>query len=387
MIRLLDPVLAAPPKVRTLKNEGAALVFLEQPVRGWKPPFFEEQGKSWAIAVDYPFGGKANSLLGLCTRLEEDTTSTLKELPPPFALIWSDGTGGIRVQNDGLGQAQLFEYDDGQLWALTNRIAALSALGIRLVPEPEEWAVRVTLGWFPLRLSGYRNVRFLGPGTRLLLERHGVHRRTYETLGRWMSSDPLAEDECLELARSSLIEMIEAAIPLWHRPTATLSGGHDTRAVVSSLLAVGADFSVRVNGSPDHPDVVLAKELARRAGFRLRVLAQGGLPPGDPEGCRRCMSLALLWQAGYRDAVLHKSFLARQEGLGGGGVNVMGQHGEIGRDHYAKRVRARELHGKTTTTRCFGDFSARCLRSSDPSCGRACARRFVLHADKPTTTA
>lgn len=339
---MLHPVLAAPPKIRVLESDDASLVFLEQPVRGWKGPFFEENGNSWAIAPDYPFGGKADSLLSICNRLDEDPTSSLDQLAPPFALIWSEGRGGIRVQNDGLGLAQLFEYNDGRLWALTNRVSALSALGIRLIPEPEEWAIRVTLGWFPLNMSGYRNVRFVGPGTEFVLGRHGVRRKTYDTLRRWISSDPLAENECLELARWSLIEMIEAAVPLWNKPWATLSGGHDTRAVVSSLLVVDADFSVKVNGSLDHPDVVLAQDLAQRAGLRLKVLTESGLPPEDPEGCRRCISLALLWQAGYRDAVLHKSFLARHKGFQGGGVNVMGQHGEIGRGYYARSIGARE---------------------------------------------
>jgi len=37
----------------------------------------------------------------------------------------------VRVQNDGLSQAPLFEYEDERVYALTNRLCALRALGVR----------------------------------------------------------------------------------------------------------------------------------------------------------------------------------------------------------------------------------------------------------------
>jgi hypothetical protein len=246
----------------------------------------------------------------------------------------------VHVQNDALGQAQLFEYDDGRLFALTNRVSALAALGVQLAPVAQEWAVRAALGWFPLQLSGYRNVRFVEPGTRLVLDRGGVRRASFDVLRRWVAPAPLPEAECLELARSSLVRAIAAGAALWEKPKVGLSGGRDTRAVVSVLRSLGIEFAARVRGSLERPDVVVAQRLADIAAFPLRVRTTAGLPPEDAAECRRSISLALRWQAGYMVSSKHKTFLSRQTGLDGGVVNVMGQHGEIGRSYYARMIRA-----------------------------------------------
>lgn len=339
---LLDPLLAAPATERQIETAAASVVFVEQPVRGWRAPLFEAKGERWAIAVDYPLG--TTNLLGLARRLEEVPRELLETLAPPFAVIWGGSAGSaVHVQNDGLGQAQLFEFNDGRLLVLTNRISALGALGIQPEPVPEEWAVRCALGWFPLRLSGYRNVRFVEPGTRLSFEQDGVHRQVFDVLSGWVSPDPLGEKDCLELARSSLMCSIEAAAPLWQRPSVGLSGGWDTRAVVATLRALGLEFSARVRGAPGRPDVVVASELARTAGIELRVRSRAGLPPDDAAACRRSISRALRWQAGYMVTAKHKTFLAGRAALDGGVVNVMGQHGEIGRSYYARMIGAPQL--------------------------------------------
>lgn len=339
--RLLEPILEGDVTTWTAENGVASLVFLEQPVRGWNAPLREQDDRGWVIAAEYPFGSTPRSLRD---RLEQNPLATLAEQAPPFALVWSGrGDSEVNVQNDGLGQAQLFEYDDGRLWALTNRISAFTALGARVEPDPEQWAVRTALGWFPLQLTGYRNVRFVAPGTRFTLSEDGVGRTTIDAVGRWVNPDPLPAGDCLELARTSLMRSLEQALPLWDRPSVGLSGGWDTRAVVATLRSLDADFSARVRGSFERPDVRVATELAEIAGFPLRVRSQAGLPPETPEACRHSISLALRWQAGYMVSAKHKTFLARQKGLDGGVVNVMGQHGEIGRAYYAKRIRATEL--------------------------------------------
>ncbi len=130
---------------------------------------------------------------------------------------------------------------------------------------------------------------------------------------------------------------------LWEHPTVGLSGGRDSRAVVSCLRVLGADFDARVKGLPGRYDVVVAPQLAKIAGFKLKIKHSADLPPDDPGSCRRCISLALLWQAGHMLSKKHKTFLSGREHLDGGRVNIMGQHGEIGRATWADQIRACEV--------------------------------------------
>jgi hypothetical protein len=340
LAELVAPVLAATPRVRILRPGSVRVVSLELPVRGWKPSPFEEDEQTWALAPDYPVGN-ASALPVLCRALEDDPFGLVRELAPPWSLIWSDKASGVtRVQNDGLGQAQLFEYRDGAHWALTNRILALELLGIPVVVEPEEWAVRLTIGWFPLQTTGYRGVRFLEPAVQLAVDGAQLRRTQVEVLGDWVNPGPLSREDALELARHSLMRQIEAAIPLWDCPSAGLSGGWDTRSVVAVLRSLEPNFRARVRAKPGRYDAMIASELARIGGFQLRVNHTADVPVHGTAGYRRSIALALRWQAGYVETTKHRSFLAGDKRLPPGVVNVMGQHGEIGRAYYAKRFRA-----------------------------------------------
>ncbi len=78
-------------------------------------------------------------------------------------------------------------------------------------------------------------------------------------------------------------------MPIWEKPPVGLTGGWDTRAVVSFLRALGADFSARVGSLPGHPDVLIASELAKIAGFDLAVRHAADLPPDNADACRGCI--------------------------------------------------------------------------------------------------
>ena len=223
----------------------AHLAWLELPVKGWRSPRSEERvdgaesGARFALALDYPVGarralagvGKPVAqgeplLLALAESLAEDPEPLLRELAPPFSLIWDDGAGAMRLQTDGLGQSQLFEHDGPSCFAVTNRIAALSVLGIPLEPVAEEWAVRFTLEWFPDHSSGYRGVSLLPSGSQLRLDAGGVHRTRNDVIHGWVHPPAMEREEIFELAAAGLRNHLADAMEHWERPSVGLSGGH-----------------------------------------------------------------------------------------------------------------------------------------------------------------
>lgn len=355
--KIFSPLFSVPPKPTIRQNSATRMVFLELPVRGWKPPFFQEDELTWALALDYPIDGCTalaangipsedhNVLPILCRSLQSNPVGLLREMAPPFSLVWSSKqTSETFVQNDGLGQAQLFEYQDDQLWALTNKFFALNAVGASLEMKIEDWAFRSALGWFPLDMTGYKRIRYFQPGTQVRLGPDGVSRTIHDVLSEWVNPGDLSQADCLEMARCSLLKQIRAGMPLWEKPFADLSGGWDTRAVVSSLRALGAEFSASVTGQEELRDVIVASKLAKIAGFDLSVIrGSAGLPPDTPEECKRRISLALLWQAGYIVNHQHKELLSNYTHLGGGKLDIMGAHGEIGRGVYSKMIKAKSL--------------------------------------------
>ena len=358
---VLAPLFAAAPRATVEANGAAAMVFLDLPVEGWSAPFAQADRHGRAFAVDYPVGiGRVFAASGrpapprdaelppFARMLADDPAPLLRELPPPFALLWwPRGVDAALLQTDGLGRAQVLEYDDGVVWAATNKVTALRALGIALELEPLDWAVKSAVGWFPQARTGYRHLTYVAPGTQLRVEPGGVRRRVDDVLRDWVHPPAMAPHEALELGRAALIRHVRDGAPYLDGPAAGLTGGWDTRAVVSSFVAAGVGVRARVKGREGSLDVAVARRLAAIAGLELDVLEDAELPPDGVDELERSMRLALLWQGGHMWSENHKTFLAGDAAqLDRPVVHVMGQHGEIARGSYERRVKAWKAAGE-----------------------------------------
>jgi len=218
---------------------GANLAGFEIPLDGWNADLEQEDRDRWVMSIDPPINARAalgrvglssqpsDVLLTLAEALENDPRPLVGELAPPTSLLWENRrTDDLRLQTDGLGHAQLFEYDDDDFTVITNRIHALSCLGIELKPVAEEWAARFTIGWFPLSTTGFRDVQTLRGGTQLCFGKKGVTRDVHSVLNDWVHPEPMSRDDALELGTASLETMCDEAMAQWTRPSVGLSGGY-----------------------------------------------------------------------------------------------------------------------------------------------------------------
>src|SRR3954453_4980506 len=257
----LAPLFCEPLRTTVHATDAAAIVFLERPVAGWRAPFVQRDSGSVAFAVDYPVGvprvlaacgfhrpPPASERPALGRALAADPAPVLRELPPPFSLVWWPAGGEPLVQTDGLGRAQVLEYDDGAVWAVTNKVAALRALGASLELDPVDWAVKSAVGWFPMARTGYRALAYLAPGTQLSVGRDGVGRRVDDVLREWVHPPAMGAQDALELGRDALVRHVRHGAPDFEPPAAGLTGGWATRAFVSSFVAAGVEVRAKVKG-------------------------------------------------------------------------------------------------------------------------------------------
>jgi len=354
--KLFSPLVDKPFKFYSHTNDATSLVYLELPVENWCAEYWQKDEQTLALSIDFPFDSKEvlsdsgisvnkkNVLPELCRQFEKDPEPILSELAPHFCLLWASQQGNeTYVQNDGLGFCQIFEFNDGDSWVLTNKISALPALGIQPQLHKEDWATRLALGGFLLDSSGFKDIRTLAPATRLRITRNEINRENFDVIGGWLNADRMTEQDCCELAKLSLHKQLVAASKYWKSPPAAgLTGGRDSRAVTSALLAEGIDFSVRIRGQLESYDVMVAMELAKIAGLELSIERETCLPPASSDELKRKILMALLWQAGNMRVSIHKIFLAGSPFLSGGKINIMGQHGEIGRGMYQKFMNLKE---------------------------------------------
>jgi hypothetical protein len=390
---VFSPLFEELPTARARSLGSANLVSVELPVGGFKPAPHGSDASTWAYAPQYPINAaralaavgapvddEADALPALGRALEAQPHRVLRELAPPFSLIWGGhDSASVSVQTDGLGHAMLYEYRDERVWALTNRPFALSALGVTLEPDAREWAVRAVLGWFPGTTTGFRNVRYLRPGTQLRVGPDGVEEARHDVLADWVAGTSESREACLDRARSSVLDLVEAARPLVERPYLSLSGGWDSRSVLAAVLAAGMPFDAKVRGPEDHADVLSARRLAATAGFALEAQHSASVPPADHEGCRSQILRALIWQAGGRNAHKHKTFQVSGRFRDGGSVGLSGQHGEIGRSRYLVRARKQGAVGPASDDALLALLTRKAPRFMRPSL-RAYARDAILDA-------
>ena len=341
----------ATPDVVTIHQAGWALVYLELAVGGWSAPFLERDDRGWALSLDFPVDADRavrpdddgdTYLTRFASALRARPAYVLATTSPPFVLIHGDhGADDIQLHNDGLGFAQLLEYDDGRVHAVTNRPLALRALDVTLEPVPAEWGARALLGWVPTDKTGYRHLSVIPPATGLRFTAGGVERTSHAVLERWLATDHAATDELLDRAADSVRSFAVDAARFWTRAGAGLSAGLDSRSVVATMVAadVAPDF-VRTHGHPSNQEMIIARHLGATLDVPHVLQTGRGFPPERDDELRRCVKSALRWQAGMMENKAHKSFNMGRTALSPGNVNIMGKHGEIGRGYYYRRAGA-----------------------------------------------
>ena len=219
---------------------------------------------------------------------------------------------GPLVQTDGLGRAQVLEYDDGALWAATNKVAALRALGVGLELDPVDWAVKSAVGWFPMARSGYRHLTYLAPGTQLRVEPRGRARGASTTsLREWVHPPAMGAEDALEAGRAALVRHVRDGAPYFDAPAAGLSGrlGHargrlgvrrrGRRRARRRSRAGRATSTSRSRG-----------RLARIAGLELEVARGGRAPARRADDLERACASRCCGRAGHMWSENHKTFLS-----------------------------------------------------------------------------
>lgn len=108
----------------------------------------------------------------------------------------------------------------------------------------------------------FREVRKLSPAT-IYRFKDGACRekRSYWSMA---DLDPFRyrDRRAVEELGAAMIDAARRIGRVFPRPICDLTGGYDSRAVVTAFLAAGVDFSTTVSGPPDSPDVRVARSLS-----------------------------------------------------------------------------------------------------------------------------
>jgi asparagine synthase (glutamine-hydrolysing) len=307
---------------------------------------------------------------------------TVDSLSPPFALVFADGRrGALHVAVDRCGLQHLYRRDepDGTVWLCSSSLALAAGLGATLdVEGAGEW---LAAGHFVSQRTFAREVSKLEPGARIAFRHRGPERR-----GAWAPSPELApatDDDY----RGTFLDALAASDA--EGAAAELTGGLDSRLVLSGRLASGLPTVAWTLGQSGSAELRTIERLRRRADFEhIPVTLNGSLGARLPELAVEMHALA----DGEVNALEYAPLLVAFEALDGRrSASVSGSGGEIARAYYASALKQDgaididSLVGKVSSATGAARAALRRDVFSDPLTPlRASVAEFVERSPAPT---
>jgi len=188
-----------------------------------------------------------------------------------FNAVQLDLVGGrAEILLDPLGLVQVFVARRHGGIIVSNSATLTAALSGLRSPDPLGVSSLMGLGWAAGESTLTRDVRVLCGGARHTLTAVGLQTRRHfgpQTIPGG-GEDPLTAGELA----ATLTTLTASAVRGIDRVGCALTAGRDTRVLAALMQAAGEHALYFTGGTADHPDVVIARELARRLGLEHEVV-------------------------------------------------------------------------------------------------------------------
>ena len=260
-----------PPPDGMVETEWAyAASFARQNGSG-TPIVYDPETESWLLAIGVWFHGDGygsgeESRL-LARYLELDPLLVGRELEGFFVIVIGDGrTQETIVLTDIVGSCHCFFRSWKQGIALSSSSLLLAGLG-NFNLDPVGCQEFLCTGIIYEDRTFYQEVHKLEPASVFRFAKGTlVSRQRY-----WQITDIVPESLDGQFAVRRLGETLMGTAQkvgrIFTRPVCDLTGGYDSRALVSAFLSSGVKFTTVVSGPADSPDVMVSRSLAQVIGL------------------------------------------------------------------------------------------------------------------------
>lgn len=196
---------------------------------------------------------------------------TMSHTDGAFSAVHIDAEGIIYASRDAANAQHLYYGQRQGIIAVSNRamlVAAALARGDEPVRDASfcAWWLSTSMAPLTFEPSPWRGVKNLTQSTMLRITQGRVEAINLEAARPYDSWD---EARAAHIARSTAWRRLPGI-----RTRLPLTGGKDSRALLAGIIAdnaLGELDHVYLRASEDHPDAIVARELATRCGLRLEL--------------------------------------------------------------------------------------------------------------------
>lgn len=194
---------------------------------------------------------------------------TLSTLEGAHVSAHLDARGQVRAARAISNAQHLYYGQRGDLIAISNR-AMLVATALERGSKPVldkwffAWWASTNMAPLTFELSPWRGVQSLAPHRMLLLRDHALHVQPLAHPKPYASWEEARQDHITRCNVWTRLPDVRTRLPL--------TGGKDSRSILAALLAANTHRDLDhayLRAPEDHPDAIIAKELADRCGIPL----------------------------------------------------------------------------------------------------------------------
>jgi len=173
----------------------------------------------------------------------------------------------IKIFTDQLGLFKLFYKEQNGKFSCSNSVKLLSACYDNLNYNPVMMAVKSLLNHEINGNTIFKDLHYTQPATEITLENGSIRFNTYFNYGTLIKNEP--ENKSYQYFASCLKEMVNQYNTYLRpeRSVVSLTGGKDSRTVLSALMSNDISPVGITYGTPDSRDAVYSKLLSAKAGI------------------------------------------------------------------------------------------------------------------------
>jgi hypothetical protein len=206
----------------------------------------------------------AESLLARCSGTIVDTTF-IRDVNPPFSFAALDLVRSrLLLIHDGLGLDQLFVYRVGKSLVFSNKCWPILRF-LNLAPEINirGWKHWFCVGWFPENETPLEGIQALDRGECLFGDQREIKSLSVDVFSDWLSN-PENGDTRHQMVKATEVfnSLIVSSAQRSSSVSADLTGGLDSRAICSAVIANGLNCNFLTGGPALSIDVQIAKRIA-----------------------------------------------------------------------------------------------------------------------------
>ena len=281
---------------------------------------------SWFHAQGYGSGDESQLLARL---LEVGVERIIRELEGFYVLVFGDvRSRQVVVVTDIVGSCHAFTRSWEGTTLVSSSSLLLAAYGSNEI-DPVSCQEFLYTGIIYENRTLFRQVAKIGSAQIMRIGQD----RPFQAQRYWqvadMDSGSLDDKTAVESLGGALIAAAKKIARVYKNPVCDLTGGFDSRAVVSAFLSAGVPFSTTVSGPEDSADVRVAGELAGIAGLSHRHVPSIG--PGEFSQVKE----AVFYTDGEYDLVDYARIFRTHSHLSSNfGISINGSFGEVARGYW-----------------------------------------------------